>query len=275
MNKAEEVLKLLLSRKIHQHGGERTPSKNPRSKEYNFFLERIEQFIRKGGPIEFVLGYGYCKNLNACDSHLPDRAEEMSFEFLVEIHQMVSKIYWPGIIINVITSGERAIFANNFPEDLTHQYHERLRQMISSRKEFSQIIRLHKIGDLWKGFPEFQSILQKKVEEIRKNIQNDPTLLLLMEYARRNIYPPPKSDVEILEAVIRFVATFETERELRVYESRFPGAIMMSYRPNKYYGVPTLLIWTTRKGDITQPWQGCWSEKKQMVITQARKRFFQ
>jgi hypothetical protein len=275
MNKAEEVLKLLLSRKIHQHGGERTPSKNPRSKEYNFFLERIEQFIRKESPIEFVLGYGYCKNLNACDSPLPDRAEEMSFEFLVKINEMVSKIYPPGIIINVITSGERAKFANNFPEDLTHQYHERLRQMISSRKEFSQII-LHKIGDIWGSFPEFPIILQKKVEEVSRNIQNYPDLPLLMEYARRNIYPPLiKTEAEILKAVIRFVATFETERELGVYEIKFPGAIMMSYRPNRYYGVPTLLIWTTRKGDITQPWQGCWSEQKQMVITQARKRFFQ
>jgi hypothetical protein len=273
---AEKILKIFTSRGVHQHGSN-VKRPTPGSKEYVALLSKILEMVKEGRRIILILGYGYAKDPIVCKDGKPDEAERRSFEFLVIIHEEIKKIYPPGIKVILVTSCRRAIVANNFPEELTRQYHNGLKIMIEEDPRFKEIIELYDIGELWDRFPEFPEIFKEEIEKVRESIINDPNLPHLMEQARRNMYPPPEDEKEVFESVVRFVASFRAERRLQLYRKIFgEEIIILSYRPNPEYGEPVLVIWTTKEGDITQPWRGCWDPDKRITITRERqKRFFQ
>jgi len=276
-NLAEKILKILTSRHFHQRGAGRNPPK-PGDKNYNYFLERIMDWISKGEPIPFILGYGYHKNLRVCNGPEPDKAEKRSFEFLVRLGKMVQNIYPPGIIINVITSGKRAEFANGADPLMTMIYHEKLKEMILSNPDFSRYFRIFRLEEVWNRVDGFYSYLIRETEEVRATISEDPNLEELLIQAKRNILATGRIEEShitremLIESVIRFKASFLTEKELQLYEKVFPGALILSYRPNPWYGRPSLLMWSIKEGNITQPWQGCYDEKIDEIITPERQK---
>jgi pyoverdine/dityrosine biosynthesis protein Dit1 len=253
IKESEKILNIFFSRKFHQSGKGKNPPKKEDAR-YSYFLERIHNKIQAENPIELILGFGYHKNLNICDDPRPDNAEKKSLSFLFSLAKTVKDVYCPGVMIHLITSGARAEFANGANPADTFVYHMGLKEMIAENFDFSKYIQIHKLKDIWDeyGINEKAKI---RIDEVNISSINFEQLCI---QAKRNIQNG--TDDKIKESVVRFVASFDAEREIQIYEKKFPGAIIMSHRPNSLYGCPCLHIWTTKAGDLKQPWQ-----KREMV----------
>jgi hypothetical protein len=274
---AKKIMEILTSQngkfknKFHQHGKGRNPPKRGKP-EYDFFLRLIEEKIRRQEPIEFIIGFAAHKNLNACKSPLPDNSEFFSLNFLASTARNIEDIYPKGIIINIIQFDARAMLANGVLNKNIEQYFAGLNRMIAENTDFSKCFRLHKLSTIWNSHGEnFSRFLEEKIEETRKNIESDPSLPELIVRAKRNNKNSVSAkDLLIKEAVVKFKASFIAERDFGIWDKHFPGAILLSFRANPYYGKPYLLPWTTGKGSITQPWHGYYDKITGQVISQER-----
>lgn len=267
-----KLLEILFSRKFHQNGKGKTPP-GSRGVKYAFFYKKLYEKIVNKQPIELTIGFGYHKNLNACGRPEPDKAEQKSLEFLVGMAKKIEEIYSEGVMITIFTTGERAIIANSANLSDTLAYYDGLKKMIKEDNEFSKYFKLLRLGEIWDTVGEdFYELLYLRAAEIRQKIDNEPAKYeqLCLQSARNQKNGCIAEEDSIRNSVAIFLASFEAERELDLFEKFSPGSIMLSYRLIPYYKHPTLIPWTIRKGNITQPWQGPYDEISGQVMTQTR-----
>jgi pyoverdine/dityrosine biosynthesis protein Dit1 len=243
-------------------------------------LKKIETATRVCKPIEVVLGFGYHKNPNACtdlgpnqchcSTLLPDIAEKMTIIQLVNWVKNVEDVYEGGMEIKIITSGYRAEIVNGMKNKHTLAYHYTLKKMVAEYHS----IQIFPIGILYYQFyEEFQSALGKGKKEINPD-WTDPFWIKQAEHARSNIWRYGLSEEEITrksqQAAADYVIYHKAEMEANLLEKKFPGAIRASYNRHE----ESIVLWTTAKGDVTQPWQGegrIDSNGRVTVVTQKRK----
>jgi pyoverdine/dityrosine biosynthesis protein Dit1 len=233
-------------------------------------LSKIETAVKGCEPVKVVLGFGYHKNPNACTDLLPDLAEEMAIEQLANWVESVKNIYKEGMKIEIITSGKRAEIVNWMRTEHTLAYHLALKKMVE-KYHFMQVL---PIGELYDQFHEdFQVALDKEKKEINPD-WTDPFWIEQANHARSNIWKCGLSEEEITkksqQAAAGYVIYHNAEKEVNLLEKKFPGAIRASYNRHG----ESLILWTTAKGDITQPWQGKGvidSNGRFTVVTQKRK----
>jgi pyoverdine/dityrosine biosynthesis protein Dit1 len=246
-------------------------------------LKKIETATRVCKSIEVVLGFGYHKNPNACtdlgpnqchcSTLLPDIAEKMTIIQLVNWVKNVEDVYEGGMRIKIITSGRRAEIVNGMKTEHTLAYHLALQKMGAEccKDHFVQVF---PIGNLYEtDHKDFQQALEKGKRQINPDWA-DPFWIKQTEHARSNIWRYGLSEKEIVEksqrAAVNYVIYHKAEMEANLLEKKFPGAIRASYNKHE----ESLVLWTTAKGAVTQPWQGKGvidNNGRVIVITQKRK----
>lgn len=250
-----------------------TNKKYVRYKPEEKILSEFQQAIDEQTPITLVIGFGYHKNPNSCDNLLPDLAEKTAIQQLVDYADSVKRVYFSGMKIKIITSGRRAEIVNGMRLEDTSAYHSALQEMVK-QNNWEEVIEVIPLRDLYEEFAEdFKGALGKAEKEIRPN-WDDSFWQAQFEHARRNICREGLNDKEVEEkarvAARTYIIYHRAEVEAKFLEKKFPGVIRGSYNRHE----ESLVLWTLRKGYITQPWQGAGEtgdDGKVVVITQNRK----
>jgi pyoverdine/dityrosine biosynthesis protein Dit1 len=264
----------MMEKKILEIYGALTNKRFVRQKPSQDFKEdvlmKIKTAVEDSRLIRIVLGFGYHKNPNACTDLLPDLADEAAIIQLVNWVESVENVYKGGMEIKIITSGRRAEIVNGMKAEHTLAYHLALQKMVAEYHS----IQVFPIGELYYQFyKDFQSALDRWKKEINPD-WTDPFWIKQVEHARSNIWRYGLSEEEVTEksqqSAVDYVIYHKAEMEANLLEKKFPGAIRASYNQHE----ESLVLWTTAKGDVTQPWQGKGvidSNGRITVITQKRK----
>lgn len=236
-------------------------------------LKKIETAIDSQKPITLVIGFGYHKNPNACENLLPDIAEETALQRLANYAKTIEEIYPLGMKVKIVTSGRRSEIVNGMNPEHIQSYHFALQKM--AEQNGWQIIKVISLGSLYNEFCEdFQSALEVAKKKVIPD-WNDSFWIQQAEHAKRNIYQKGLNEDQIIQKTCQsacdYVVYHRAEVEANLLEKKFPGAIRASYNRHE----ESLVLWTTAKGAVTQPWQGK-GEKDDSgritIITQKRKR---
>ncbi len=260
---AENIYKILTNKKFR--AGALPPEDIKR-----LVLEKIERKISENLPIKLFQFWGGCKNPN-----LPtDRAElceEATLESLQKISDEIVKIYSPGLKIFISPGDERVQNVNKIPKEKTESY---IKTLTIITDKYSGLFSVIPVSTLYEKYSvDFKKHLSEARENIEKDIYNQSDFEKLIFNARKNVFGKDlESNDEILErskkAARDYIIYRVAEEEAKIFRE-FDDCIrsfFIKYIPfykryikNISETKPrldcSLVFYTGRKGNITQPWQ--------------------
>jgi len=244
-------------------------------------LEKIGRKIFENLPIKLFQFWGGCKNPN-----LPtDRAElceEATLENLQRISDEITKICSPGLKIYISPGDGRVQNVNKIPKEKTEKYVQTLTEIANKYRELISVI---PISTLYKKYSvDFEKNLLEARKNIEKDISNQPDFEKLIFNARKNVFGSDlESENKILErshdAAKNYIIYRVAEEEAKIFRD-FDDCIrsfFIKYIPfYKRYIKDinetkpsldcSLVFYTGKKGNITQPWQAIGKRKEDEVL---------
>ncbi len=274
---SERIYGILQSREFRQG-----PHK---SEEYRqSVLDKIKYQLSESQPIDLLIFFGPQKNPNATDGQTADWAEVFALSNLIKMHNSIAEIYPLGANINIITSGYRAIQVNEVDPKRAEAYETSVKNLVNYLG-YDSIITTGHLGALC---AEMNSEFQKALGEVRPQAEewwNDPNNVKEVEemkaHARNDMDLKGHDDEEIVKekisnAAFKYKLYRLAEKKVNIL-CQYSGSVHASY--NRHDSSPIISVFTLKKGNITQPWQGegvlvaerCHDELSPEVLTQRRK----
>ncbi|MBI4708613.1 MAG: radical SAM protein [Candidatus Portnoybacteria bacterium] len=260
---AEKIYKILTNKKFRAGA---LPPEDVKK----LVLEKIERKVSKNLPIRFFQFWGGCKNPNLLVDNA-ELCEEATLENLQRISVEVVKIYSPGLKIFVSPGDGRVQNVNKIPKEKTEKYVQTLTNIADKYNGLFSVI---PISTLYEKYSvDFEKHLSETKENIGKDICNQPDFEKLVLNARKNIFGNDlESEEKILErsreAAKDYIIYRVVEEESKIFRDfdDFIRSFFIKYIPfykryikNINETKPrldcSLVFYTGRKGNITQPWQ--------------------
>ncbi|OGI17957.1 MAG: hypothetical protein A3J63_00685 [Candidatus Moranbacteria bacterium RIFCSPHIGHO2_02_FULL_40_12b] len=271
---AEKIYKILTNKKFR--AGALPPEDIKK-----LVLEKIERKISKNLPIKLFQFWGGCKNPNLPTDNA-ELCEEATLENLQRISNEVAKIYSPGLKIFVSPGDGRVQNVNKIPKEKTGKYVQTLTEIAEKYNGLFSVIPLSMLYE--KYSVDFQKHLSEARKNIEKDIYNQPEFEKLALNARKNVFGSDlESEEKILEkskeAAKDYIIYRVAEEEAKIFRD-FDDCIrsfFIKYIPfykryikNIDETEPrldcSLVFYTGRKGNITQPWQAIGKRKEDEVL---------
>jgi len=271
---AEKIYKILVNRKFRSGP---VPSEESKI----FILDKIKSNIACNSPIKLFQFWGGCKNPNlpTDDAELCEKA---AIDNLKKLSDEVSVIYKPGLKFYISPGDGRVQQVNRVPKIKTQKYVETLTKIAEG---YSGIFTVVPISTLYEKYHnEFNYCLEKAIQDFTNDIYQQPGFSKLVANARKNIFigdiqNENKIIEESREAAKDYVIYRVAEEEALIFRE-FDDCIrsfFIKYAPfyKKYIKDisktkprldHSLIFYTGRKGNITQPWQAIGQENEGEVL---------
>ncbi|MBU1730079.1 hypothetical protein KJ557_00775, partial [Patescibacteria group bacterium] len=197
--------------------------------------------------------------------------EETTLDNLKKLSNEVVKVYKLGLKIFISPGDKRVQNVNKIPKEKTINYVKTLTEIADKYENLFSVI---PISDLYEKYSiDFDKRLAEAKEKIEKDIYNQPDFEKLTLNARKNVFGKDlKSEDEILERsrdaakdyIIYRVAEEEAEifrdfndciRSFFIKYIPFYKRYIKDINKTKPRLDCSLVFFTGKKGNITQPWQ--------------------
>ncbi|MBU2234002.1 radical SAM protein [Patescibacteria group bacterium] len=260
---AEKIYKILTNKKFRAGA-------LPAEYTKKLILEKIENQLSKNLPIKLFQFWGGCKNPNLSVG-CAELCEETTLDNLKKLSNEVVKVYKLGLKIFISPGDKRVQNVNKIPKEKTINYVKTLTEIADKYENLFSVI---PISDLYEKYSiDFDKRLAEAKEKIEKDIYNQPDFEKLTLNARKNVFGKDlKSEDEILERsrdaakdyIIYRVAEEEAEifrdfndciRSFFIKYIPFYKGYIKDVNKTKPRLDCSLVFFTGKKGNITQPWQ--------------------
>ena len=260
---AEKIYKILTNKKFRT-------GVLPAEYTKKLILEKIENQLSKNLPIKLFQFWGGCKNPNL-PVDCAELCEEATLDNLKRLNDEVVEIYKPGLKIFISPGDKRVQNVNKIPQKKTKNYVKTLTEITDKYENLFSIV---PISDLYEKYSiDFNKCLAEAKEKIEKDIYYQPDFEKLTLNARKNVFGKDlKSEDEILERsrdaakdyIIYRVAEEEAEifrdfndciRSFFIKYIPFYKRYIKDINKTKPRLDCSLVFFTGKKGNITQPWQ--------------------
>lgn len=260
---AEKIYKILTNKKFRAGA-------LPAEYTKKLILEKIENQLSKNLPIKLFQFWGGCKNPNLSVG-CAELCEETTLDNLKKLSNEVVKVYKLGLKIFISPGDKRVQNVNKIPKEKTINYVKTLTEIADKYENLFSVI---PISDLYEKYSiDFDKRLAEAKEKIEKDIYNQPDFEKLTLNARKNVFGKDlKSEDEILERsrdaakdyIIYRVAEEEAEifrdfndciRSFFIKYIPFYKRYIKDINKTKPRLDCSLVFFTGKKGNITQPWQ--------------------
>ncbi|KNC96350.1 multidrug resistance protein [Spizellomyces punctatus DAOM BR117] len=117
----------------------------------DFFIYKIEYFIDRSLPIQFILPGFPCKSPNKESKvlgTLPDKGEELAFKTMVKVAEMIEVVYVPGVRFAIVSDGHVFSDLLGVPDVSVNEYGRTLRTAVASMSGRPDIFTFHGLDDL-------------------------------------------------------------------------------------------------------------------------------
>lgn len=208
-------------------------------------LSKIESFIEKNEPLQFILPAFPAKSSNANKTFgfLPDLAEKLALKFLNTICETIQEIYSPGASIRICSDGRVFSDLVQVKDSEISAYFQMMQHIIDS--EQLQNIRLYSLDDYYKNSSHQQmrdQLLEDYAipcDQIRESMKTNPNSLQLFNGMHRFIYEDnlfhfqalSKNKVRKLSGEITLQVIQRSNAFSRLLEKVFPAALRLSIHP--------------------------------------------
>lgn len=271
---AEKIYKILTNKKF------RTGAL-PAEYTKKLILEKIENQLCKNLPIKLFQFWGGCKNPNL-PVDCAELCEKATLDNLKRLNDEVAEIYKPGLKIFISPGDKRVQNVNKIPQEKTKNYVKTLTEIADKYENLFSVI---PISDLYEKYSiDFDKCLAEAKEKIEKDIYNQSDFEKLTLNARKNVFGKDfKSENEILERsrdaakdyIIYRVAEEEAEifrdfndcvRSFFIKYIPFYKRYIKDINKTKPRLDCSLVFFTGKKGNITQPWQAIGKKDENEVL---------
>lgn len=279
---AEDIYRVLTSRKFRA-------GPQPYEKTKEMVIEKIRSKIEKNNPIEIFQFWGGCKNPNLSIDYA-DLCEEATFDNLSKLNHEIQKTYEDGLQIWINPGDARVENVNLIPHEKTANYVQSLISLAEEEK-YNDLFTIIPVSKLYDEYSiEFKEKLTETKNELSQKIEQHEDFQRLVANARKNIfYKDIKTNEEIQarsinsakDYVIYRVVEEETQifREfdecLRTFFIRYTP-FYKQYISDISQTIPnldcSLVFFTGKKGNITQPWQAEGVKQDEKIIFMSQER---
>jgi hypothetical protein len=235
----------------------------PPPDEYAQLLSRVRYWVRRGRPIQIMLGYGPMKNPHSTGHAHADWAEFFAFCHLCAWHNKISAIYPPGLRIKIIFDDSTIRMANRHARQPMEDYMRSVgRLMRDLNYESFMDGTMRQSSFAWLFHLGLYQLARWRVRRWERDPANLETLDRMLEYSRRNLVVPDHLTGAERERYHRDAA-----HRYRVYWealqlsglSRSGNKIVAMYLDGNQHHIrqdAALHLTSLGKGQVTQPWQG-------------------
>jgi len=260
---SEKIYKVLTNKKFRAGS---LPSEDTKK----LILEKIESKISKNLPVKLFQFWGGCKNPNLPIDYA-ELCEKATLDNLKRLNDEVVKIYKPGLKIYISPGDGRVQNVNKIPKEKTEKY---IRTLTEIADRYGGLFSIVPISVLYGRYStDFLAYLTKIKQEITDDIYSQPDFEKLVSNARKNVFGEDlESESKIMErsreAAKDYIVYRVAEEEAEIFRE-FDDCIrsfFIKYTPfyKRYIKDVSktkprldclLVFYTSRKGNITQPWQ--------------------
>jgi len=244
--------------------------------------------ISKKSPIELLQFWGGCKNPNLPSSSA-ELCEESTLDNLKRLSAEVKKIYKPGLKIYISPGDKRVEEVNLIPKKKTEGYVNSLSR-IAKKGKYSHLFTVVPVSTLYQKSKRFRQKLDEVEKRIKKDLDRDHNLERLTINARKNIFTDDltnESEIKTraLNSAKNYIIYRVAEEEAQIF-IEFENCIRSSFiRYKSFYQKYIkninqtkphlncyLNFFTSKKGNITQPWQAIAKRNKKEIIFLSQER---
>ena len=261
----------------------------PFEKNKELITEKIKLKITENKPIELLQFWGGCKNPNLPIDYA-DICEEATLNNLNKFNFEVKKIYPLGLKIWICPGDSRVEKVNLIPHKKTQKYIQTLTK-IAEQKKYNGLFKVTPLSDLYKKYHyDFEKTLKKVKDRISGEIENHENFEKLAVNARKNIFTNDlknKKEIKIrsVNSARNYIIYRIAEEESQIFKE-FKNCIRSfsikyipfykQYIKNINQTIPrldcSLVFFTGKKGNITQPWQAIGRKNGEEIIFLSQKR---
>jgi hypothetical protein len=235
----------------------------PAKEIYEALLHRVRFGVQRNKPVFVSLGYGPLKNQNAVPYSRADWAEFFALCHLVTWHNKVQAIYAPGLHFRIYFDDATLSMANKADKGLMKSYIQSITEL-TSVLGFERLFMKPLCHSAFAWTFHFGPYLLAGwlVRRWERKPENQPQMEKMLEYARRNVTPPPgltphEQEKFFKKASHRYRVYWETLQLIGVTNSWSRVVAMYLDGTQHHLRQPVALHLTTvAKGQVTQPWQG-------------------
>ncbi len=251
-------------------------------------IQVINSKVSKNLPIGLLQFWGGCKNPNLPYSSA-GLCEELTLDNLKRIDTEVKKIYKPGLKIYISLGDKRVEEVNLIPEQKTEKYVNSLFG-IAKKEKYGRLFTVVPVSTLYQKSKNFRQKLDEVERRIKKDLDEVENIEKLIKNARKNIFTDDlTSEREIRKRVFNSAKNYiiyrVAEEEAQIF-IEFKDCIRSSFiRYKRFYQKyikdidqtkPNLNCYlnffTSKKGNITQPWQAIAEKNKKEIIFLSQER---
>jgi len=213
----------------------------------NMHLLKIEAFIEKNEPLQFILPAFPAKSANANKtfSFLPDLGEKLALIFLNDLCNAIEGFYAPGACIKICSDGRVFSDLVQVQDADISAYFQKMQEIIDSEK--LQNISLYSLDDYY-GSSDHQQMRHQLVEEyavscdeFRESMKSNPDSLQLFNGMHRFIFEDnlfhfqdlSRNRVRKLSGEITLQVIQRSNAFSRLLERVFPEALRLSIHPQR------------------------------------------
>jgi hypothetical protein len=235
----------------------------PPEAEYQELLTRVTHWVRRGQPVQIMLGYGPMKNPRTTDHTHADWAEFFALCHLCAWYNKVCAVYPPGLTIKIIFDDSTIRMANRHPRKPMDEYIASVGKLIRELRYDSFIAgTMRQSSFAWLFHFGFYQLAGLRVRRWERNPANREAMDRMLEFSRRNL------DVrEGLSEAEREASCVRAAHRYRVYwealqlsgVSRMGNKLIAMYLDGRQHHLPqpaALHLTSLGKGQLVQPWQG-------------------
>ncbi len=279
---ANDIYKILTSRRFRA-------GPFPSGKTKELVIEKIKLKIQDDKPIELLQFWGGCKNPNLPIDHA-DLCEEATLDNLSRLNLEVKKVYQKGLRIWISPGDIRVEKVNLIHHERTQKYVQTLTK-IAQQEKYGTLFTIIPLSVLYDKYStEFEEVLMKAKSIISEDIEKQENFGKLVANARKNVFSKDLEDEEKIQkrsisSAKDYVIYRVVEEEAKIFRE-FDECIrtfFIKYTPfYKQYirdisqTIPhldcSLVFFTGKKGNITQPWQTIGIKHGEEVIFMSQKR---
>ncbi len=279
---ANSIYKILTSRKFRA-------GTIPSEKTKQLILEKIKLKVSKNEPIELFQFWGGCKNPNLSIDYA-DLCEEATLDNLNRLNLEIKNTHPSGLKIWISPGDSRVERVNLIPHEKTLKYVRTL-TTIAEQKKYNGLFTVVPLSTLYDKYStRFEETLIKVRGRISKDVENHKDFGKLIANAKKNVFGKElesegKIKARSINSARDYVIYRITEEEANIFRE-FKDCIrsfFIKYIPfYKQYIKETdeiiphldcsLVFFTGRKGNITQPWQAISREESGEILFLSQER---
>lgn len=227
-------------------------------------LERVRARVARGAPILVRMGYGALKNGNNTAQAAADWAEFFALNYLIAWHNAVTRVYPPGLSIQLCFDDAFVIYANKADPDRIRTYVASIERLVRMLDLDAVIVKTLSLAGI---LPALQHsglfwLAKRRVIRWERDPANRDQVDAMTLHAQRCAVPPAGLRPEQLEAfwqgaAHRYRVAWEAIRMSGLTGRGEPLFAMYLDGQHHHRPDPTALhLRSLCRGQITQPWQG-------------------